>query len=342
MADSSVDTKAPLDEPEDEQSTLTFHGTNGTECEDFINNVRCRALEQGKIRDNDWLVNFAKSCCRDGALEFLDSLDDNVKGDWKQFRMALLKKYPAPLWREHSSVLLSPPPSSIARSFPEPVPAAAPATPLPPPPPKPLGPLPNPDPSAGEASFRGRTQKFLIKGYIKVTVPSAGTDSPPFQAYIAQSLGSSYGGDVQLTLDKSKALLLGYSSSQKPYTVMSIMRCKCGKDCLAKAGQPFKCDSAYGVWDFLVARWTPSPNEAITGSFVAVDTYTTSRVNELAMWIIAPGCDLTPVGISSDAAHHTKVLVKPQGLCIRLQTKFAESKAPKLDGWKPAADALPF
>ncbi|KAG8915262.1 hypothetical protein FRC00_006130 [Tulasnella sp. 408] len=342
MADST-----PLDEPEDEQSTLTFHGTNGVECEDFINNVRCRALEQGKIRDSDWLVNFAKSCCTDDALKFLDSLDDNVKGDWKQLRKALLNKYPAPLWREHSSVLSRthrlwltsslPSPSVLRRhpSFPEPAPAA-------PPPPKPLGPLPKPDPSAGEASFRGRTQKFLIKGYIKVTVPSASADSPPFQAYIAQTLGSNYGGDLQLTLDKSKALLLGYSSSQKPYAVMSVMRCKCGKDCLARAGQPFKCDTAYGVWAFLVARWTPSPNEEITGSFVAVDTYTTSHVDELAMWIIAPGCGLTPVEIFSDGAHHTDVLVKPKGLYIRLETKFAESKAPKLDGWKPAANALPF
>lgn len=331
MADSNIDAKvppAPLDEPEEEQSNLTFHGTNGVECENFINNVRCRALEQGKIRDNDWLANFAKSCCRDDALEFLDSLDDNVRGDWKQLRKALLKKYPAPLWREHSSVLSSPQPFSIARSFPEPAPAA--------PPPPTLGPLPKPDPSAGEASFRGSTQKFLIKGYIKVTVLSTDTDSPSFQAYIAQPLGSNYGGDLQLTLDKSKALLLGYSSSQKPYAVMSVMRCKCGKDCLAKAGQPFKCDSAYGVWDFLVAHWTSSPNEASTGSFVAVDTYTTSHINELAMWIIAPGCGLTPVRISSDGAHHTKVLVKPQSLCIRLETKFAEFKAPKLDGWKPA------
>ncbi|KIO18034.1 hypothetical protein M407DRAFT_32289 [Tulasnella calospora MUT 4182] len=59
MADPNVDTKAPpppLDKPEEEQPTLTFHRTNGVECEDFINNVCCRALKQDKICDNDWLV----------------------------------------------------------------------------------------------------------------------------------------------------------------------------------------------------------------------------------------------------------------------------------------------
>ncbi|KIO21100.1 hypothetical protein M407DRAFT_29254 [Tulasnella calospora MUT 4182] len=338
MADSNVDIKAPpppLDEPEEEQPTLTFHGTNGVECEDFINNVRCRALEQGRIRDNDWLVTFAKSCFRDGALEFLDSLDDSIKGDWKQLRKALLKKYQAPLWREHSSVLSSPHPSSIAQPFPDPAPAAAPP-PLPPP--KPLAPLPKPDLSAGEASFQGRTQQFLIKGYIKVTIPSENTESPPFRAYIAKPLDSNYYGDLKLTLDKSRALLLGYSPSQKPYVVMSVMKCKCGKDCLVKVGRPFKCDSAYGVWDFLVARWTPSlgPKDPTTGSFVAIDTYTTHGVDELAIWRIGPGCDLTPVRISQDGAHHTEVVVKPHDLSIHLETKLTDSKAPKLGGWKPA------
>ncbi|KIO22116.1 hypothetical protein M407DRAFT_216913 [Tulasnella calospora MUT 4182] len=156
MADSTIDTKAPLpplDEPEEEQPTLTFHGTNGVECEDFINNA-CRALEQDRIPDNYWLVTFAGSCCRDGALEFLDSLDHGIEGDWKHLRKALLKKYPAPLERELSSVLPCRSPSSVARSLPEPAPSAAPPS-LPSS--KPLAPLPKPDPSAGEASFRGQT-----------------------------------------------------------------------------------------------------------------------------------------------------------------------------------------
>ncbi|KAG8934310.1 hypothetical protein FRC01_003823 [Tulasnella sp. 417] len=346
MVDSTTDAKAPptpINEPDEEQPTLTFHGTNGVECEDFINNVRCRALEQGKIRDNDWLVTFAKSCCRDGALEFVDSLDDSVKGDWKQLRKALLKNYPAPLWREHSSVLPSPPPSSITKSFLEPIPAAASPVPPgpPPPPPKPLGPLPKPDPSAAEASFRGQTQKFLIKGHIKVTIPPEKPDSPSFQAYIAKPPSSNCPGDIKLTLDKSKALLLGYSSPQTPYVVMSVMKCKCGRDCLAKVGQPFKCGSAYGVWDFLAARWTPSlgPEPSSSASLVAVDTYTTASINELAMWRVAPGCDLAPVRISSDGAHHVEVVVKPNDLSIRLEAKSADSKAPDLGGWKPAVSS---
>ncbi|KIO22115.1 hypothetical protein M407DRAFT_120533 [Tulasnella calospora MUT 4182] len=41
---------------------------------------------------------------------------------------------------------------------------------------------------------------------------------------------------------------------------MSVMRCKCGKDCLAKVGQPFKCDSAEFEISLLRAgprRWAP-------------------------------------------------------------------------------------
>ncbi|KAG8974352.1 hypothetical protein FRC05_007513 [Tulasnella sp. 425] len=135
----------------DAEAVLTFHGTNGAECEDFINRVRCHALEQGEIRDNDWPATFAESC--------RNSLDDTVKRDWKQLRKAPLKN----------------PPSATAQSFPEPAPAVAPPSQAPP---KFLGPLPASDPKEAEASFCGQTQKFLFKGFVKVTIPSEGSSTP--------------------------------------------------------------------------------------------------------------------------------------------------------------------
>lgn len=54
-------------------------------------------FKAGKLRDNDWIVDFASTCFSGPALRWFESLDTQVQEDWKLLREpeALLLKYPS-------------------------------------------------------------------------------------------------------------------------------------------------------------------------------------------------------------------------------------------------------
>lgn len=75
---------------------ITFSGdADGTACEHFIRDVRQHAFNSGKTRDTAWIADYASTCFVGGALRWYETLDDEVLGDWKSLRQALLARWPA-------------------------------------------------------------------------------------------------------------------------------------------------------------------------------------------------------------------------------------------------------
>lgn len=70
---------------------------NGESCEDFIGSVLQIGLERGKQRDYEWMADYAASRMSGPAARWLYSLPDEVSGDWRRLRSALLQRFPSAL-----------------------------------------------------------------------------------------------------------------------------------------------------------------------------------------------------------------------------------------------------
>ena len=71
-----------------------FSGTGGPpECREFVRSVRQQALKEGKSRDDEWIADYAATCFTDEAFDWFESLDEDVRLDWKLLRRELLIKY---------------------------------------------------------------------------------------------------------------------------------------------------------------------------------------------------------------------------------------------------------
>lgn len=81
---------SPDDDP------LLFQGIDGVECEEFIFAIRRKAIDAGKSKDNEWLLEFASSCFIGDALRWHIELDDEIAGDWRRLQRAMMLEWPAP------------------------------------------------------------------------------------------------------------------------------------------------------------------------------------------------------------------------------------------------------
>lgn len=73
---------------------LCFQGIDGSECEAFVLNVKKQARAEGKLRDNDWIVDLVSCSMAGKALRWYEDLDPGVQEDWNLFRKAMLKEWP--------------------------------------------------------------------------------------------------------------------------------------------------------------------------------------------------------------------------------------------------------
>ncbi|KAG9043070.1 hypothetical protein FS837_010066 [Tulasnella sp. UAMH 9824] len=71
-----------------------FHGGSGEEAEKFIRGVNDKAIDEGKQKDNDWIVTYASSCLAGEALRWYTYLDSDIKYHWEKLQQALLTQYP--------------------------------------------------------------------------------------------------------------------------------------------------------------------------------------------------------------------------------------------------------
>ncbi|KAG8943833.1 hypothetical protein FRC04_002456 [Tulasnella sp. 424] len=70
-----------------------FRGTDAKECEEFIAAVVKHAYNQGKLRDDGWIADFAASCFVHDALRWWSWLDEEIQGSWKLLRQAMFSRY---------------------------------------------------------------------------------------------------------------------------------------------------------------------------------------------------------------------------------------------------------
>ncbi|KIO28256.1 hypothetical protein M407DRAFT_22470 [Tulasnella calospora MUT 4182] len=71
-----------------------FYGGSGEEAEKFIRAVRDKAVEEGKRKDNEWIVTYVESCLAGEALRWHAHLNSDTQENWKKLQQALLIQYP--------------------------------------------------------------------------------------------------------------------------------------------------------------------------------------------------------------------------------------------------------
>lgn len=87
--------------PETAAEPLHFSGPGAKECERFVAAVIKHAYEQGKLRDDAWMADFAATCMAEDALRWWSGLDREIRGSWELLRQAMFSKY-QPLFYGHS------------------------------------------------------------------------------------------------------------------------------------------------------------------------------------------------------------------------------------------------
>ena len=95
------------DETLPDARTLRFRGTNGTECEDFVQSVRFIALAEGKDDDDRWMLRFATARLSGRALRWHARLDKVIRHDWDLLVQALLDEYPVEFEEDAPGVSVS-------------------------------------------------------------------------------------------------------------------------------------------------------------------------------------------------------------------------------------------
>ncbi|KAG8993230.1 hypothetical protein FRB93_002067 [Tulasnella sp. JGI-2019a] len=87
MASSSSnnDIGSPLD--------LSFTGSDGAECERFVQAIRKQAFIAGKQRDEEWMADLAACSMTADALRWHVSLPEDITSKWKNLQSALLSRY---------------------------------------------------------------------------------------------------------------------------------------------------------------------------------------------------------------------------------------------------------
>lgn len=92
---------------------LRFTGKSGAEAEDFVDWVRQRALDAGKLNDPRWTAELASGCFIGGALRWYTSLDAGIRGDWDTLQQAIFLQY-GESFQEGSSLPIVPKPAPAA------------------------------------------------------------------------------------------------------------------------------------------------------------------------------------------------------------------------------------
>ncbi|KAG8938731.1 hypothetical protein FRC04_007828 [Tulasnella sp. 424] len=72
---------------------FVFTGSEGFTCHQFIRAIREQALNAGKQRDNQWMLDYASVRFDGEALEWFEALEDEIQNDWTLLRRAILARY---------------------------------------------------------------------------------------------------------------------------------------------------------------------------------------------------------------------------------------------------------
>lgn len=70
-----------------------FYGKSGAEAEDFVYQIRQRALHVGKLNDPSWTAEFASGCFVGSALRWYTTLESGIREDWDSLQQAIFVQY---------------------------------------------------------------------------------------------------------------------------------------------------------------------------------------------------------------------------------------------------------
>lgn len=73
---------------------VVLEGTDGFECEHFIDGVQKQALLRGINEDEKYMAHFVTAHIGAMALRWLVNLDEETQNSWKLRREALVVQYP--------------------------------------------------------------------------------------------------------------------------------------------------------------------------------------------------------------------------------------------------------
>ncbi|KAG8915294.1 hypothetical protein FRC01_003718, partial [Tulasnella sp. 417] len=94
-----------------------FYGKSGDEAEDFVHQVRQRALHVGKLNDPYWTAEFASGCFVGSALRWYTSLESGVRDNWGSLQQAIFAQYSRGF--EEDSLLATIPTPALAAAAPD-------------------------------------------------------------------------------------------------------------------------------------------------------------------------------------------------------------------------------
>lgn len=72
---------------------LVFEGKAGEIVTAFLQKVKRVAFSQGRQRDDEWQVDYLKTCLSGAALVWYDGLEEKARGDYKSLRSAMLQRF---------------------------------------------------------------------------------------------------------------------------------------------------------------------------------------------------------------------------------------------------------
>ncbi|KIO20034.1 hypothetical protein M407DRAFT_30294 [Tulasnella calospora MUT 4182] len=75
------------------QDIESFTGSGWKECSAFIQRVRAVAWKEGKLRDPDWMADFASLYFSDDALAWYCLLSPDIQENWPKLQAALVKQW---------------------------------------------------------------------------------------------------------------------------------------------------------------------------------------------------------------------------------------------------------
>ncbi|KAG8843021.1 hypothetical protein FRB96_004474, partial [Tulasnella sp. 330] len=75
---------------------IRFNGTESEDVTEFVREVNCIAIDQGKRKDNEWIVEYAESCLGGNAIRWYSELEGDEIATWNGLRKGLLNRFGPP------------------------------------------------------------------------------------------------------------------------------------------------------------------------------------------------------------------------------------------------------
>jgi len=72
---------------------MIFRGGSDEDVSELIREIRAKAFEQGKSRDDIWMADYAGTCFTGAAERWYDKLPAKTRGSWELLKEALLNQY---------------------------------------------------------------------------------------------------------------------------------------------------------------------------------------------------------------------------------------------------------